>query len=213
MKRFKIKITKNEITLDDFNEFMKAKTISQKVQIITLHSLKNKKRIDERRILSMENKTQQQYEKEMLELNKQFSEFLHTKGLGKKFKLAFSNMAESARKQKEIDKANFTAVKAKSEEENKEFVELLHTKGLKAKFRLVVENIKKGARESSQRTAEQIAKAKAQTAANIARANSYNHLNSVEDYTAESLAEAFNEFLKTKGLENEYSVEITEINE
>lgn len=161
----------------------------------------------------MENqaKTQQEIEKEMLELNEQFSEFLHTKGITAKFKLAFSDMAESARKQHESDAAAFEAVKAQSAEDNKEFVEFLHTKGIKAKFRLVVENIKNGASAAPTNTAEQIAKVHAQTQAGIARANAYGKPGAApQNYTAESLADEFNAFLKSKGLDSQYTVAITE---
>ncbi|MGN0614482.1 MAG: hypothetical protein ACI4JB_11360 [Porcipelethomonas sp.] len=158
-------------------------------------------------------KTQQEIEKEMLELNEQFSAFLHTKGIAAKFRLAFSDMAESARKQHEADVANFEAVKAQSAEDNKEFAEFLHTKGISAKFRLVVENIKKGAGAASANTAEQIAKVRSQTQANIARANAHGRPGAApETYTAESLAKEFNAFLKSKGLDSQYTVEITEEN-
>ena len=62
----------------------------------------------------MENKTktQKEIEQEMLELNEQFSSFLHTKGIAAKFKLAFNNMSESAKKQHAADVAEFAAVKA-----------------------------------------------------------------------------------------------------
>ena len=89
-------------------------------------------------------KTQQEIEQEMLEMSEQFSTFLHTKGIKAKFKLAFSNMKESAKKQHVADVAEFEAVKAQSAEDNKEFVEFLHTKGIKEKYKLVIENIKKG---------------------------------------------------------------------
>ena len=151
----------------------------------------------------MENKTQEQIEEEMLELNSQFGEFLHTKGIRAKFKLAFSNMADSARAQKQQDKENFKKIKEKSAEENKEFVEFLHTKGLKAKFNLVVENIKKGAKEAPQKTAQQIAKAKAQANLNMPFNGSC---------TAQDLTRAFNQFLKSKGLDGKYTVEISEEN-
>lgn len=158
----------------------------------------------------MENKTktQQEIEKEMLELNEQFSAFLHTKGIAAKCKLAFSDMAESAHKQREADAANFEAVKAQSAEDNKEFVEFLRTKGLQAKFRLVVENIKKSASAAPAHTAEQIAKVHAQTQANIAQPNQ--PCAASQPYTAETLADAFNAFLKMKGLDSQYSVVITE---
>lgn len=89
-----------------------------------------------------QNKTQDEIEKEMNELNSQFSTFLHTKGNSAKFRLAFSNMSEGAVKQREADREKFEEVKRQSAEDNKEFVEFLHTKGVKAKFHLVVSNIK-----------------------------------------------------------------------
>lgn len=146
----------------------------------------------------------------MLELNEQLSAFLHTKGIAAKFKLAFSNMAESAHKQHESDAADFEAVKAQSAEDNKEFAEFLHTKGIKAKFRFVVENIKNGASESSANTAEQIAKLRAQTQANIVHANAYGKPSAPQVCTAESLTDEFNAFLKSKGLDSQYTVVITE---
>lgn len=63
-------------------------------------------------------------------------EFLKTKGIKAKFKLAFSNMKESAKHQHEIDVKNFNEVKAASIENNKEFYEFLHTKGFKLKLNL-----------------------------------------------------------------------------
>lgn len=79
----------------------------------------------------MEEKVLNQEEvKEVEELNNQFVEFLHTKGIKAKFKLAFANMKESTKAQHEKDVANFNAVRTKSIEENKEFYEFLHTKGL-----------------------------------------------------------------------------------
>jgi hypothetical protein len=145
----------------------------------------------------MENK---QVELEMEELNKQFSEFLHTKGFVAKFKLAFNNMAESAKKQHEKDVKNFNEIKAKSAEDNKDFVDFLHAKGIKAKFNVVVENIKRGIKEAPQKTQEQIAKSK------------YNGSNKVtvnnRTLTQEELTKEFNEFLKLKGLNTECIVEI-----
>lgn len=162
----------------------------------------------------MENKvkTQAEIEQEMLELNEQFGTFLHTKGIKAKFKLAFSDMAESAHKQHEADVANFEAVKAKSAEDNKEFTEFLHTKGIKAKFKLVIENIKKGAKEAPANTAAQIAKVRAETQESIAKANAHAnpHTSALKVYSAESLSEEFNAFLKAKGLDDRYSVIISE---
>ena len=56
----------------------------------------------------MENKNLEQ------QLNNEFSDFLKTKGLTAKFKLAFVNMKESAKEQHKKDVAEFNAVKAKS---------------------------------------------------------------------------------------------------
>ena len=157
----------------------------------------------------METKTQSQIQQEITEVNDQFNEFLKTKGLVAKFKLAFNNMKESARTQHQKDVDNFNKVKQQSAEQNKDFNEFLQTKGFKAKFNLVIENIKKGAREASQKTAAQIAKVKAQTNANIARTNGTVAPASA-DITAETLTEEFNAFLKSKGLADKYTVVITE---
>ena len=151
----------------------------------------------------------QEIEKEMQDINEQFNEFLHTKGIGAKFRLAFANMSESAQAQHEIDKANFEAIKAKSTEENKEFVEFLHTKGLKAKLQLVIENIKKGSKEAPAKTKANIAAAKANVNVNP-YANPYTSVGAPKAYTAHSLADEFNAFLKMKGLDTKYSVVITE---
>lgn len=164
----------------------------------------------------MENraKTEQEIEQEMLELNNQFSEFLHTKGIGAKFKVAFDNMGASARKQHDTDVANYEAVKAQSAEDNKEFVEFLHTKGVKAKYNLVVENIKADAKAAPHDTAAQIANVHVHTQETIARANSYGNSYSQKASetacTATSLVDEFNAFLKYKGLDGKYTVSITE---
>lgn len=162
----------------------------------------------------MENKakTQAEIEREMQELNEQFSEFLHAKGIAAKFRLAFGNMGESAHRQREADAAGFAAVKAQSAKDNKEFVEFLHTKGVKAKLNLAFENIKKGASTAPQDTAGHIAKVKAQTQAGIAQAQTYGNPRAVEpaNCTAETLAEEFNAFLKSKGLDTQYTVVVTE---
>lgn len=134
------------------------------------------------------------------ELNDQFKEFLKTKGISAKFKLAITNIKESAKAQHEKDVANFKEVKRKSAEENRDFVEFLHTKGFKAKVNLVIENIKKGAKESKEKTKEQIAKSKE-------LANPHKVL------TAQDLNKEFNEFLKQKGLDSKYVVTIEEIGE
>jgi hypothetical protein len=162
--------------------------------------------------MANEMKTEEQIEQEMLELNEQFGDFLKTKGIKAKFKLAFDNMAKSAKKQHEEDVANFNAVKAKSAEDNKEFVEFLHTKGIKAKFRLVIENIKHGAAEAPAKTAKQIAASRAQAQAGVAAAKACNPTcaATAKTYTADTLADEFNAFLKSKGLDSQYTVVITE---
>ena len=159
----------------------------------------------------MENrtKTQQEIEQEMLELNEQFSAFLHTKGIAAKFKLAFNNMSESAKKQHAADVAEFEAVKAQSAEDNKEFAEFLRTKGIKAKYKLVVENIKKGAKAAPESTAAQIARVQAETQAAVARANAMGKP-AVAEVSASSLEKEFNAFLKSKGLDGKYTVLVTE---
>lgn len=126
--------------------------------------------------------------KEVNELNEQFVEFLHTKGIKAKFKLAFSNMKESARKQHEEDVANFQKVKEKSKEENKEFYEFLHTKGFKAKVKLIIENIKKGAKEARNKPI-----------------NTNNQINGV------NLEKELELFLKSKNLDKKYTIKIEEI--
>ena len=161
----------------------------------------------------MENKikTQQEIEQEILELNEQFSTFLHTKGIASKFKLAFNNMSESAKKQHAADVAEFEAVKAKSAEDNKEFAEFLRTKGIKAKYKLVVENIKKGANAAPANTAAQIAKVQAETQAAVARANAIvKNPTETKEVSAATLEDEFNAFLKSKGLDGKYTVSVTE---
>ena len=161
----------------------------------------------------MENrtKTQQEIEQEMLELNDQFSAFLHTKGIAAKFKLAFNNMGESARKQHAADVVEFEAVKVQPTEDNKEFAEFLRTKGIKAKYKLVVENIKKGAKAAPANTAAQIAKVRAETQVAVARANAMGETEpSVTEVSAATLENEFNSFLKSKGLDGKYVVSVTE---
>ena len=160
----------------------------------------------------MENKvkTQQEIEQEMLELNEQFSAFLHTKGIAAKFKLAFDNMSESTKKQHAADVAEFEAVKAQSAEDNKEFAEFLRTKGIKAKYKLVIENIKKGAKAAPANTAAQIAKVQAETQAAVARANAIPATQPVANVSAANLEAEFNAFLKSKGLDGKYTVSVTE---
>lgn len=140
------------------------------------------------------------------EISKQFDEFCHTKGIVAKFKVAFEQMGENARRQHEQDKANIEAVK--NSEENKEFREFLHTKGFKAKCRLVIENIKRGAANANADTAIKIDELHAKTQASI-RAHSVNHAKPAE-YSAEQLAAEFNAFLHEKGLDEKYAVQIVE---
>ena len=125
---------------------------------------------------------------EVSELNEQFVEFLKTKGIKAKFKLAFSNMAETAKTQHEVDVKNFNEVKAKSIEDNREFYEFLHTKGFKAKVKLVIENIKKGAKEAKNRPV-----------------NTYSHVKEV------NLEKELELFLKSKNLDKKYTIKIEEI--
>ena len=132
-------------------------------------------------------------------LNDEFVEFLKTKGIKAKVKLAIENMKESTRVQHEKDVKAFNEVKAKSIEENKDFVEFLKTKGIKAKFKLVVENIKKGARESRVKVKEQIEASK--------------HVQTPRVITTEDLSKEFNNFLKSKGLDGKYTVVVEEVNE
>ncbi|MGN0655180.1 MAG: hypothetical protein ACI4KR_00155 [Ruminiclostridium sp.] len=122
-------------------------------------------------------------------------------------------MGQSAHQQHETDKANYEAVKAQSAEDNKEFAEFLHTKGVKAKYNLVINNIKSGAHAASHNTAAQIAKIHAQTQEAVARANAHGSpyiKAEPASYTAASLADEFNAFLKSKGLDGKYTVSITE---
>lgn len=156
------------------------------------------------------------------EISKQFEEFCHTKGIVAKFKLAFAQMGENARKQKEADKAQFEEVKRQSAEATPEFTEFLHTKGFKAKVKLIIANLKKGCKEAPARTAAAVDGISAQTRTNIARAqanvyrttagygtNPYGaKTKDASEYSADELAREFNEFLKAKGLDS-YMVEVT----
>ena len=137
-------------------------------------------------------------ENQVKKVNEQFQEFLQTKGIKAKFKLAFENMKESTKLQHEQDVKQFNEIKQKSIEENKDFVEFLHTKGIKAKINLVIENIKKGAREANANTKAQIEKSK--------------HL-TTPTYSADTLTKEFNEFLKLKGLSDKYVVTIEKVEE
>lgn len=206
--------TNLHITQEEHNDFLKEPTYEGRIKILLRHAEKNNLRIKRSKTMAEQVKTQEQIEKEMLELGDQFSEFLHTKGIVAKFKLAFANMGESVRKQHEQDKLQFEAEKAKFRERHEEatagnadFIAFLHTKGFKAKCRLVIENIKKGAAESRQKTAEQIAKQRAQTQANIAAAGACSSIKvAPTEISAEELSREFNVFLKSKCLADEYVV-------
>ena len=137
-------------------------------------------------------------ENQVKEVNEQFQEFLQTKGIKAKFKLAFENMKENTKSQHEQDVKQFNEIKQKSIVENKDFVEFLHTKGIKAKINLVIENIKKGAREANANTKAQIEKSK-----QLAKPT----------YSADTLTKEFNEFLKLKGLSDKYVVTIENVEE
>ena len=126
--------------------------------------------------------------KEVNEINDEFVKFLKTKGINAKFKLAFSNMKESAKAQHELDKKSFNEIKEKSKEENKEFYEFLHTKGFKAKVKLVIENIKKGAKEAKERPIP-----------------TYNHINE------QNINKELELFLKSKNLDKKYTIKIEEV--
>lgn len=158
-------------------------------------------------------------------ISKQFEEFCHTKGIAAKFKVAFGNMAENTRKQKAADNAQFEEVKRQSAEANPEFTEFLHTKGLKAKVKLIVANLKKGCQEAPHKTAVAVDGISAQTKANIAKAQAGVYRTTVGygapaphgvkvvdacEYSADELTKAFNAFLKEKGLDGEYAVEVTD---
>ena len=188
-----------EITEDDLNDFLSAKSDEDRMKILLAHAERNQKIIQIRRVKNMENNqvgSAVGYD----EISDQFEEFCRTKGIKAKFRLAFQQISENAHKQHEQDKASFEARKAQSAEENKDFVEFLHTKGLKAKVKLVIENIKRGARESREKTKQQIAQSK----------QGHKPKTTVADYTAEQLSAEFNAFLKEKGLDDKYAVEVTE---
>ena len=137
-------------TIEDWNEFKSAKTYAEQFEILLKHSQKNQKIIEIRR-KKMENYNAD-YAVSQEEITKQFEEFCHTKGIVAKFKVAFEQMGDNARRQHEQDKANIEAVK--NSEENKEFREFLHTKGFKAKCRFVIESMKKSAKNANADTAK-----------------------------------------------------------
>ncbi len=193
------------LTMDDFREFLSAKTYEEQFGILLKHSEKNKKFIEIRRKKKMENYNAD-YAVSQEEITKQFEEFCHTKGIVAKFKVAFEQMGENARRQHEHDKANIEAVK--NSEENKDFREFLHTKGFKAKCRLVIENIKRGAANANADTARKLDELHAKTQASIC-AHSVPNAKPAE-YSAEQLASEFNAFLKERGLDEKYAVQIVE---
>ncbi len=192
-------------TIEDLNEFLSAKTYGEQFEILLKHSEKNQKIIEIRRKKKMENYNAG-YAVGGEEIAKQFEEFCKTKGIVAKFKVAFEQMGENARRQKEQDRANIEAVK--NSEENKEFREFLHTKGFKAKCRLVIENIKRGAANANADTARKLDELHKKTQANI-RAHGVPAAKSAE-YSAEQLSAEFNAFLKERGLDEKYSVQIVE---
>ena len=124
-------------------------------------------------------------------VNQQFTEFLHTKGIKAKFKVAFDNMKENTRVQHEKDKAEFNAVKQKSYEENKAFVDMLHTKGFKAKIKVILEGFKASAEE-----------------AKLQKQQEGEELKQREDTSIAELTDEFNAYLQAKGLN--YTVKIEE---
>lgn len=210
------------LTEKDFNEFLTA-TGEEQFRILLAHAEKNKKAIRIRRMKTMEQYNAQSYE----EISKQFEEFCHTKRIAAKCKVAFANMAASARKQKEADKARLEEVKRRSAEANPEFTEFLHTKGLVAKIKLIGANLKKGCKEAPRKTAAAVDAISAQTRANIERAQAnvrkatagYGgkpcEAKEADDgaYTAEELTEVFRAFLQEKGLDGEFAVEIEQADE
>ena len=193
-------------TIDDLNEFLSAKTYAEQFEILLKHSQKNQKIIEIRRKKKMENYNAD-YAVSQEEITKQFEEFCHTKGIVAKFKVAFEQMGDNARRQKEQDKANIEAVK--NSEENKEFREFLHTKGFKAKCRFVIESMKKSAKNANADTAKKLDELHAKTQASI-RAHSVTPGAKPAEYSAEQLAAEFNAFLKERGLDEKYAVQIVE---
>ena len=193
-------------TIEDWNEFKSAKTYAEQFEILLKHSQKNQKIIEIRRKKKMENYNAD-YAVSQEEITKQFEEFCVAKGIVAKFKVAFEQMGDNARRQKEQDKANIEAVK--NSEENKEFREFLHTKGFKAKCRFVIESMKKSAKNANADTAKKLDELHAKTQASI-RAHSVTPNAKPAEYSAEQLAAEFNAFLKERGLDEKYAVQIVE---
>ena len=200
-----MKDEEDAFTIEDWNEFKSAKTYAEQFEILLKHSQKNQKIIEIRR-KKMENYNSD-YAVSQEEITKQFEEFCHTKGIVAKFKVAFEQMGDNARRQKEQDKANIEAVK--NSEENKEFREFLHTKGFKAKCRFVIESMKKSAKNANADTAKKLDELHAKTQASI-RAHSVTPNAKPAEYSAEQLAAEFNAFLKERGLDEKYAVQIVE---
>ena len=200
-----MKYEDESLTAEDLNEFLSAKTYAEQFEILLKHSQKNKKIIEIRR-KKMENYNAD-YAVSQEEISKQFEEFCHTKGIVAKFRVAFEQMGDNARRQREQDKANIEAVK--NSEENKEFREFLHTNGFKAKCRLVIENIKRGAANANADTARKLDELHAETQANI-RAHSVTPNAKTAEYSAEQLSAEFNAFLKERGLDDKYAVQVVE---
>lgn len=188
---------------NDLNEFILANGYAEQWKILLMHAEKNHKIVKIKR--------RKEEEKTYQEISDRFNNFLHTKGLIAKFKVAFSDMSESAKRQHEQDVANFNEVKKKSKENNPEFDEFIHTRGFKAKVKLVIENMKKSAKNASQKTAEKIDRLNAKTKQNIARTRLYTQsVLDINDYSLKLLTEEFNEFLKESGLADKYIVEVIE---
>ena len=200
-----MKDEEDAFTIEDWNEFKSAKTYAEQFEILLKHSQKNQKIIEIRR-KKMENYNSD-YAVSQEEITKQFEEFCHTKGIVAKFKVAFEQMGDNARRQKEQDKANIEAVK--NSEENKEFREFLHTKGFKAKCRFVIESMKKSAKNANADTAKKLDELHAKTQASI-RAHSVTPNAKPAEYSAEQLAAEFNAFLKERGLDEKYAIQIVE---
>ncbi len=201
-----MKQDKDALTAEDINEFLSAKTYAEQFEILLKHSQKNQQIIEIRRKKKMENDNAN-YSVSQQEIAKQFEEFCHTKGIVAKFKVAFEQMGDNARRQREQDKANIQAVQ--NSEQNKEFREFLHTRGFRAKCRLVIENIKRGAANANADTARKLDELHAQTQANI-RAHGVNRGATAAEYSAEQLSAEFNAFLKERGLDEKYTVQVVE---
>lgn len=195
----------SQLTQEDFKEFLNA-TGEKQWQILLLHAKKNKKIIQIRRLKTMEQYNDKTCEK----ISKQFDEFCHTKGITAKFKVAFTNLVENAKEQKKVDKAHFEEVKRQSAEANPEFTEFLHTKGFKAKVRLVIANLKKGCQEASQKSKKNI---KIHNDMYQTTSGYNEKMKDASEYSAEELTRAFNDFLKEKGLDEQYAVEVIDEND